>query len=192
MIRFDLSNALIHLTRDNELLNAQQVFEKILSDKKLLGSSKNIRGGHSCICFSETPISAIGQIIAQNDDKFHYGRFGFIFSKIDLFKIGARPVIYQPDSDYDLLPKELQYRHVRYELEKTDWTWEREWRIQTDSLSLDSDKVTLMVPDRKFTDDLKNKIHEGNISTNTSMGFKFIKYDKFEWHIIALSDLGYF
>ncbi|GAG63688.1 unnamed protein product, partial [marine sediment metagenome] len=34
------------------------------------------------------------------------------------------------DLEYDILPEELKYRHVRYELESDiDFTWEREWRL---------------------------------------------------------------
>ena len=39
-------------------------------------------------------------------------------------------MIYQPEADFDLLPQELRWRHVRFELtgeQVVDFTWEREW-----------------------------------------------------------------
>ena len=189
MIRPDISNTLIHLTRDKENLSASEVFDKIVKEKYIEGSTENIRGKSKCICFSETPISAIGQVLKQNTKDFHYGSFGFMFSKKNLFSNGARPVIYQPDSDYDLLPDSLQYRHVRFEIEKIDWTWEREWRLKIDKLILNPTEVTLIVPTRKIVE----KYKAANSSEN--MGYRIALPDvpyhkKLEWHFIALEDLG--
>ena len=61
-----------------------------------------------------------------------------MFEKNWLFKRGGRPVIYQPESDFDLLPEDLRWRHVRFELTEekvVDWTWEREWRVCCDDLA---------------------------------------------------------
>ena len=189
MIRSDISNTLIHLTRDKENLDASEVFEKIVRERQIIGSTENIRGKSKCICFSETPISAIGQILKQNTNAFHYGSFGFMFSKKYLFDKGARPVIYQPDEDYDLLPESLQYRHVRFEIEKIDWTWEREWRLNIDNLILDPSEVTLIVPLRKIIDKYKAE------NSSANMGYRIalpdVPYHKeLEWHFIALEDLG--
>jgi len=44
-------------------------------------------------------------------------------------------VIYQTDNDFNILPEELRWRHVRYEPagdQAIDFTWEREWRMHCD------------------------------------------------------------
>jgi hypothetical protein len=190
MIRPDISNTLIHLTRDKDGLKSEEVFQKIVKEKKLIGNNEFIRGRHNCICFSETPISAIGQIIAQDDTKFHYGPFGFLFSKKYLFEKGARPVIYQPDADYELLPDVLRYRHVRFEVDYIDWTWEREWRLKIDQLDLDSSNVTLIVPDRKIIEGFKSRQESRNrVLGLVSEGLS--GHAKVEWHFISLEDLGF-
>jgi len=191
MIRFDISNSLIHLTRVNEdlKLTSENVFDKIVREGKLLGSTQNIRGNYKCICFSETPINAIGQIIAQKDEKFHYGAFGFLFRKKFLFELGARPVYYQPDSDFDLLPEELKYRHVRFDVDKADWTWEREWRIQTNEIVLNPNNVTLIVQNRKKIEEIKDKLNEKNIGISIALD-GIMPPEKLEWHFISLEDLG--
>jgi len=191
MIRQDISNTLIHLTRDINGQSAEDIFVKIVTEKLLLGSSLNIRGGHQCICFSETPISAIGQIIALNTGEFHYGPFGFMFPKKQLFDLGARPVIYQPETDFKLLPAELQYRHVRFEIESKDWTWEREWRLNTNQLELNPQNVTLIVPKRDIIDKMKQQIANHNFAVNLVMSGIPVAQLKLEWHFIALEDLGY-
>jgi hypothetical protein len=189
MIRFDISNSLIHLTRVNEdlKLTSENVFDKIVREGKLLGSTQNIRGNYKCICFSETPINAIGQIIAQKDEKFHYGAFGFLFRKKVLFELGARPVYYQPDSD--LLPEELKYRHVRFNVDKVDWTWEREWRMKTDELVLDPQKVTLIVRNRNKIEEYKEKLNNENTANSIIMD-GIMPTKKLEWHFISLEDLS--
>lgn len=191
MIRPDISKSLIHLTRARNNFSSEQIFDKIITEKVILGSNENIRGKHNCICFSETPISAIGQIIALKDATFHYGSYGFIFSKKYLFDKGARPVIYQPDSDYDLLPESLQYRHVRFDLDKTDWTWEREWRICTDKLELEPQFVTLIIPNRNKIEEYKEKSYKANWPLSMATQGLLRSGKKLEWHFITLEDLGY-
>ncbi|MCH7552362.1 hypothetical protein IIB49_03165, partial [Patescibacteria group bacterium] len=36
----------------------------IISESKLRGSSKNIKGGYNCVCFSESPISELAALFA--------------------------------------------------------------------------------------------------------------------------------
>ncbi len=191
MIRPDISNSLIHLIRDKDGLSSENIFDKIVSEKVILGSTENIRGKFNCICFSETPISAISQIIALKDKRFHYGPYEFMFSKKYLFEKGARPVIYQPDSDFDLLQENLQYRHVRFEIEKTDWTWEREWRISTDRLDLDPKFVTLIIPSRSKIEEYKEKAFNANLLLSRAIGGMLRSGKKLDWHFISLEDLGY-
>ena len=55
------------------------------------------------------------------------------------------------DDEYALLPDALKWRHVRYEpngIPPIDFTWEREWRLNTDQLAVDPQHCTLIVPDK--------------------------------------------
>jgi hypothetical protein len=81
MIRDDLSNRLIHLTKGDSD-KAGNTFLKIIKTKKLIGSAENIRGGHKVICFSEAPISKLGIILATpNAGSMRYRPFGLMFDK---------------------------------------------------------------------------------------------------------------
>ena len=124
-----------------------------------------------------------------------YSPFGVIFDKKWVFDKGGRPVIYQPDSDFDILPETHKWRHVRYEPtaeEPIDFSWEREWRIQTDELLFDPSVAVLVVPDQDWANILIGE-HE------TEQDFKVMQYslimdknlamqyrESFEWLIYIL------
>jgi len=113
-------------------------------------------------------------------------------SKSWLFQQGGRPVIYQANDEYDLLPEKLKFRHVRYEPSKgIDHTWEREWRIRTEELHLDPNSTTLVVPSR----DWEEKFKDQHTNEQKSAGLLFeengwLYIQKFPWHFIVLEDLG--
>jgi hypothetical protein len=180
-MRNDISNKLVHLTKgvgpdaSKHRQEAIVTLTNILSQGILLGGTGFIKGSYKCVCFSEAPISALSQILATNTQAgYKYQPYGVLVSKSWLFSKGGRPVIYQPDNDYYLLPEQMRYRHVRFWLSdqyNVDHTWEREWRIQTNSLPITPADVTVVVPNR----DAKEAFCDSG-------------YGK--WHYIALSDLG--
>lgn len=164
---------------------------KILTGGRISGSVRDIRGGYSCVCFSEAPISAIGQVLARQDSGIRYGPYGFMFSKDYLFEQGARPVLYQTEEEYALLPEELQYKHVKLELArdpKVDWSCEREWRQKADYLNLDIRRTTLILPTRV---DMEEFIHQYQMSMR-EIGNSFLgTFPQVLWHFIILEDLGF-
>ncbi len=192
MIRDDVSDKLIHLTRGPTYDDAAKVFSAILEEKRLLGGTGCIKGGFRCVCFSEAPISQLSRILANPmAHGMRYMPFGVMVSKAWLFDIGGRPVIYQPDSEFELLHDDQKYQHVRYEpTDNVDFTWEREWRMLTDELPLDPDVTTVVVPNRGWERRIL-KPHEDKIwrraATIGGMPSGLIKQP---WHFIALEDLG--
>jgi len=190
MIRGDLSNRLIHLTRGPTLQAAADNFQSILSQGCLLGSNRDIRGGFNCVCFSEAPLGTLTQsLAAPTENGMRYSAFGVVVSKTWLFNQGGRPVIYQANEDYVQLPDSLKYRHVRYEPHRgIDHTWEREWRIQTDRLSLCPDETTFVVPTRRW----ENEFHQQHI-TRVAAVSSIIEVPiptRMPWHFVVLEDLG--
>ena len=158
MIRDDISDRLIHLIRGDTDEDAADTFLKILKQRCLRGGIGYIKGKYECVCFSESPISQLSRILANpSPHGMYYKPFGIMVSKDWLFERGGRPVIYQPDSEFELLKKSQEYRHVRYEPGSVDFTWEREWRIQTRKLSLKPEQTTMVVPTRKWEEWYQNK-----------------------------------
>ena len=191
MIRDDLSNRLIHLTQ-GDYADAKATFLKILADGAVQGSSNNVRGRARVICFSEAPISKLGLLLAHpKPDNVRYRPFGVMFEKNYLFEKGARPVIYQPNAEYELLHPTQQFRHVRYEpASGCDWTWEREWRLKADSLELEPDAVTLIIPNRSVEGDMRQQHHWRVQTASFVTEFGATVVGEYPWHFIVLEDLG--
>jgi hypothetical protein len=191
MVRDDLSERLIHLTRDFSGITGKERFKQILNQKKIIGNNNTIRGGSKVICFSEAPIASLGRLVALENEVARYSPYGFMFKKEHLYKLGARPVIYQAENEYDLLGEPIKYRHVRFEPNadpKVDWTWEREWRIKSDELILNPNEVTLIIPNRQIEEELKNSNHAHNIAMSI---IEVPAAERFDWHFIVLEDLGF-
>ncbi|SRR6266511_3567013 len=190
MIRGDLSNRLIHLTRGNTEAEATETFVRIFREGRLRGGNGFIRGGYRCVCFSEAPLAVLTQVLANPSvHGMRYAPFGVMVGKRWLFEQGGRPVIYQSEAEYELLPEEIRFRHVRYEPHRgIDHTWEREWRIRTDELVLDPSEVTFVVPtrlwERKFHGEHADDIALLNYAVNVPI------VEPIPWHFVVLEDLG--
>lgn len=194
MIRDDLSDKLIHLTRGASDQIAADIFLSILTEKKLRGGSGSIKGGSRCICFSEAPIGKLSHILATPSvHGMRYKSFGIMVTKEWLFARNGRPVIYQPDSEFSLLHESQKYRHVRYEPDKgIDFTWEREWRVRVDDLDLEPEHTTVVVPNRAWEEWFHDR-HMAAVSNLAILTLGLIgpkSVSKQPWHFIVLEDLG--
>jgi hypothetical protein len=194
VLRDDLSNKLIHLTRGNSFDDAAATFTKIVTEKRLLGGTGCIKGRFTCVCFSEAPLSKLTTILANPmAHGMRYKPFGVMLDKTWLFEQGGRPVIYQPDSECELLIPEQRWRHVRYEPQNgIDFTWEREWRIHADELALDPMVTTFVIPnrdwERRFHDEHLAALSRRALVTGGFVGPKEIS--DIPWHFVVLEDLG--
>jgi hypothetical protein len=191
-VRVDLSEQLVHLTHGT-LQESVAAFRSIVAEEQLRGSSNGVRGGHKVVCFSEAPIDVLAKLFSSTAHNFRYRPFGVMVSKAWLFARGGRPVIYQPEAESKLLPAELQHRHVRLDEPGSDrdFTFEREWRIATDALKLEPHACTLIVPDREWDYKLRQEHDEKDMRKARLLGMNpFTRISAFEWHILALCDLG--
>ena len=198
MIRGDLSNRLIHLTSressgESPVLQDRIAIAKFLSilhGRQIDGGNRNIRGGYRCVCFSEAPITVLARMLADRESR--YAPLGVIVNKVWLYAQGGRPVIYQPESEYELLPEALKYRHVRYEPDRgIDFSWEREWRLHADRLVLNPAETTLVAPSRAIVDSLKAEHLESQRMAVYGLGeYGALALEGFEWHFLVLDDLG--
>lgn len=141
MPRPDISDKLVHFTSGASEEEAFANLCSIIQDRAIRGSDGMIKGGYRCVCFTEAPLAALGRGLVNLSDFSRYRPFGVIYDKSHVYRQGGRPVIYQADEEFFALPDELRWRHMRYEPivippaeRPTDFTWEREWRVQCDSL----------------------------------------------------------
>lgn len=147
------------------------------------------------MCFSEAPLAALEHGLLSSSAYSRYAPFGVMFDKKWIFEHGGRPVIYQPDAEYSTLPESHRWRHVRYEPtteEPIDFTWEREWRIQTDELCFDSSVCSIIVPDQDWVDriiaehekvqDFKTLQYNQIMDEDLAMQYR----ESFDWLIYSL------
>ncbi|MBE4463013.1 hypothetical protein [Vibrio parahaemolyticus] len=157
MIREDISYNLVHLCKgdgNNEAKrreNAAKSFLDIVTSEKLVGGTGFIKGQYKCICMSETPPKTLANILSQKEgSEFKYQPYGIMFEKSYIYSLGGLPAIYSPEADFDKLHDDHKFRHVTFDLTTnpvSDFSWEREWRLKIDELTLDPNKVWLVVPD---------------------------------------------
>jgi hypothetical protein len=130
---------------------AFDVLVEILAFGRLVGTSGFVKGNYQCVSFTEWPVSelpclfAINEALLKDSLQTRYEPYGIAVRKTWLFQQGGRPVIYQPDSEFNNLPANLQWRHVRYEPPYIDFTWEREWRVPCPELRLPTSDVLVLV-----------------------------------------------
>jgi hypothetical protein len=154
-MRSDLANHLVHFTKGDDEEGAFQTLKLILREQRVLGAAGHIRGGTPCVCFSEAPLKSLEYGLINQSGFSRYAPFGLLFSKGFVFGHGGRPVIYQPESEFIMLPEAMRWRHVRFEPtaeSPIDFTWEREWRLPTNELRFQPHDVEVVLPDATFRD----------------------------------------
>jgi len=198
-MRPDISNLLIHFVSDESLDLAYLRLRKIIKERRLIGNNRFIKGGYRCICFSEAPFNCLPGGLVNPDYYSRYSPFGIMVLKKWLFKLGGRPVIYQSEDEYYLLPDEIKWRHVLYDPLKNppiDFTWEREWRINRDYLDFKPSNALIIVLDNSWANRLK-KDHEREEDYNVRAYSMIFDEDdaelaeqlrnEFDWNIITLN-----
>lgn len=172
--RRDISDKLIHWTSGENEEEAFQRLCKIVEEGRILGTGEKIKGGYKCVCFSEAPLTSLRDGLVNPDAYSRYFPFGIIFEKRRIFELEGRPVIYQTDEEFEGLPKEYKWRHVRYEPnrdEPIDFTWEREWRIKCGALTFDPSTAGIVVPDEDWAQRMVSE-HE------TQQDFRVFQYSE--------------
>ena len=151
MVREDISDKLVHFTKGDTYNDAFGKLRSIVNEHRLIGGNSYIKGEYNCVCFSEAPLCSLVHGLLNSSAYSRYSPFGVVFDKKWVFDNGGRPVIYQPDSEFDSLPATHKWRHVRYEPtadEPIDFSWEREWRIHADELNFDPSVAALVLPNQ--------------------------------------------
>ena len=145
-VRKDITSFVFHFVRRQDPLEALRA---ILKEGYIRGGVYP-PGSDSVVCFTEAPLA---EVIRQNGilEAHGYDRlslWGIGFKKDQVFGQGGLPVIYQPRTLYERLPPELRWRHVDFDPgHGIDFTWQREWRVQTEQFALAEVETILVVPD---------------------------------------------
>lgn len=195
--RFDISDKLIHFTGGGGecMDDAFARLRAIIREGRLIAGNRMIRGGYRCVSFTEAPIAAFAPAFVSQFPFTRYSQFGLMFEKNWIYERGGRPVIYQPDSDFHLLPEDLRWRHVRFEPigeQVVDWTWEREWRILCDELAFAPAEAAIVVPNEQWANELR-RVHDDDQDMIVELYAQAIDQEiaemwreKFPWRVVPL------
>lgn len=174
-VRRDLSSWAWHLARRDG--SPKNTIRKIIEEQRILGSYDHTTG-NTVISFSEAPLR---ELISQDpvltvENYPRLALYGIGFKKQYLFSIGARPVIYQPNKELDVLPHELRWRHVDFDLSKSlDYTWQREWRLPNERLEFGFKDAIALLED---SSDLEDLLWEINVDVD-------VEGSSGEWHYVG-------
>ncbi len=162
--RSDFSSKLVHLTKNHDATSGFGNLFKILTEKKILGSTTEsgfICGNIPAVCFQDMPLHSIAENIYyeqylkknQNSQKHRYTGYGLRFSKEYIYQKGGRPVIYDRTKDAkSYLNEDNYWRIVNFDLSNKDnyidWTHEREWRLPN-NLDFELSAVEVLLHDEK-------------------------------------------
>jgi hypothetical protein len=172
--RSDMSNMVFHMTKpqgsfqynyNEQDLNYEAIdtLIEIIGTDVLKGSKRAIRGGENVVCFQDVPFKSLienvkyeqrqrlGYPLEEVSPKITFSGIGLGFYKANLFRIGARPVIYYDLESgnrivevdrYGNIKNELNWNVVKYDLRDEgniiDWTYNREWRFKGHLTNLSS------------------------------------------------------
>lgn len=131
--REDISNYLFHFTKGASAIDS---LGSIVRDETI----KDIKG-RGVICFTEAPVLMLDEMfnLFETYPGPMYARYGIAIRKEDLYKLGARPVIYGAEEEKSLLHEDIKWRFEKYIPNIRDFSWLREWRIKRGEIRLEND-----------------------------------------------------
>jgi hypothetical protein len=136
---------------------------RIVQQRRLLASSRTIRGGFKVVSFTAAPLAELRRlrIFRVHRARWDFEPYGICVRRQRLVERGARAVFYAPDDDWTGLSLEDRPYFQRSHNERSeavpgtvlesagiDWSVEQEWRYRGD-FSLDGlsrDDAILFVP----------------------------------------------
>jgi len=190
--RNDLSQNLIHWFKGGFEQEAYDTLLKVICSGQLLGGNGSIRGGYTCICFTEAPKEGFFDV------KQRYMPFGVMLPKNFIFDLGGRPVIYQSNDEFDHLPEIFKWKHVRYEPTANppiDFTWKREWRLLTKTLDLPYEDTTIIVPNNEWLERLyqyfESEEYKKSTYDNLMLGGYYSEPENISYKCIELLSLDF-
>jgi hypothetical protein len=133
--------------------SALATLRRIVAQRRLLASTRAIRGGFPVVCFTATPLALLSsrRVFRPHRRRWDFEPFGLCIDAAWLKSIGTRPVIYGDDQLWNRLSCDqrpfFQKRNAGRS-HRIDWSAEHEWRHlgNVDLVGLPSDAAILFVP----------------------------------------------
>lgn len=142
------------------------------------------------ISFSEAPLIELNKLfkLYQNYTNPRFAPFGIAVRKNWLFDLGGRPCIYSPKSEFEFIKDKQKFRLVKFSPPECDFSWQREWCINTNELKLVPENSLVIVPDEEAAFGLAYDVEVdyeyegfGEVSTHG--------WIERSWYSVSLADL---
>lgn len=161
----DVSPFLFHFVKGD---NPLRVLEQILKDNALKTNK------HNFISYTESPLRVMNDILDYFQEyrdkpgcRPMYEKYGIgINKKLMYERYGARPVIYGPIEDKQLIDGSLHWRFELLDFVERNFSWQREWRTEGNYFELpeDDEDVVIICRYEKETKCLKERYDHPCIS----------------------------
>ncbi|MCA9033637.1 MAG: hypothetical protein KDA91_00845 [Planctomycetaceae bacterium] len=143
--------------------SALAVLMRILMDRKILASSEAIRGGYRMVAFTQVPLEQFRKrhCFRRHRHRFDFEPWGIAVRKRCLFELGARPVIYGDDNNWQEMDEfDRPWFQRRTGKSGEQFDSEREWRLAGDLSfgALPASDVIVFVDDTAAVDHLAPQV----------------------------------
>lgn len=148
----------------------------IANMKSILGQKK-IVSGRGFICFTDSPLTMLGEQLRYMDKfpKPMYSQFGIGFIRDVLVREhGCRPVIYGDKNEQKLIDSSLNWRFEPLDIVGHDFTWLREWRIaggEFDFSGIKQSNIVVVAPNEEA-------LHEITMDVDVDVEFDYDNFTK--------------
>ncbi|RJP73694.1 MAG: hypothetical protein C4524_14350 [Candidatus Zixiibacteriota bacterium] len=107
--------------------------ERILEEGVIRASTKLVRRGYPVVSFTARPPEDLPRLCAWHAGlrRWTFEPFGLALNRHALMQLGARPVVYGDEADWELLP-DAERPYFQALGGKHDWREEKEWRVRGD------------------------------------------------------------
>src|SRR5271170_4646480 len=89
---------LTHFTRASATASAIDNLVAILTDGRIIGGLRMVRGGQPVVCFCDAPLSELRRLLVRSNRR-RYEPFGLAVERRYAFDFGARPALYMPAAE---------------------------------------------------------------------------------------------
>lgn len=183
--RLDLSQYLFHFTKGS---NAISTLRKIISSESIIDINNN-----GYICFSEAPLTSLSSMfdIFSKYAEPMYSPYGIAINRNFLYDLGARPVIYGKKEEKQLLDSTIQWRFVELEIDKSDYSWLREWRLNIHDFPFKDNDILVITNTKDEAADItidEDIEIDGDVIDKIPVGYAYLTINRM-WKSISIEEI---
>lgn len=132
---------------------AFDTLRRILDQGRIRGGSDLTRGRASVVSFTARGLDELSALVRWRPGliRWTFEPYGLAITRTALQGLGAAPVVYGGDDVWENLPDDQQFRFQLHRPPMTDWSREKEWRLEgdVDLGKIPKGDIKIIVPSRE-------------------------------------------